>query len=63
MAEHPLTSQDLDQLNTNLENLNVADAQIRQAEQAGIDVTVLKEQARANRNQLLKIKQSYFPGK
>lgn len=63
MPQHPLTDEDLVQLNENLARLNEADEQIRLAERAGIDVAELKTQSRDNRASLLKIKASYFPGK
>ena len=63
MAQQPLAEADLDEINRNLEQLNEADAQIRTAEQAGLDVTAFKQQAKEQRQQLLRIKQTYFPGK
>lgn len=58
----PLVEQDLENINTRLDQLIVADDQIKLAEQAGMDVVQLKETARTQRNQLLRIKQTYFPG-
>ena len=60
---NPLTENDLDQINSNLIQLKVADEQIKLAQQAGLDVTGLKDTANSQRSQLLKLKQTYFPGK
>lgn len=58
----PLVETDLESINLNLERLLAADEQIKLAAQAGLDVTAFQEQSRAQRQQLLKIKQTYFPG-
>lgn len=62
MATNPLTPQDLETINLNLAQLTDAEEQIRQAEQAGLDVSDFKTRARDQRVQLLKLKQTYFPG-
>ena len=59
----PLTENDLQNINTNLTNLKVALEEIKKAEQAGIDVSDLRDQAKTQEAQLLKLKQSYFPGR
>jgi len=61
MAE-PLVEADLEEINLRLDQLLVADSQIKKAEQAGLDVTTQRESSRNLRNQLLKLKQTYFPG-
>lgn len=58
----PLVEKDLEEINLRLDQLVVADEQIRLAEQAGMDVAGLKDQSRTQRGQLLRIKQTYFPG-
>lgn len=58
----PLVEKDLDAININIDRLSAAEEQIKLAEQAGLDVTAFREQARTQRSQLLKIKQTYFPG-
>ena len=58
----PLGAKDLSQIQTNLDRLNLAEDEIKLAEQAGLDVSAFREQARTQRAQLLKIKQTYFPG-
>lgn len=58
----PLTDGDLGRINENLNQLKVADEQIKLAIQAGIDVSELQSTVAEQRNQLLKIKQTYFPG-
>ena len=60
---NPLTDTDLEQINANLIQLKIADEQIKLAQQAGLDVTGLKDTANSQRSQLLKLKQTYFPGK
>ena len=58
----PLGAKDLSQIQTNLDRLQLAEDEIKMAEQAGLDVSLFREQARTQRAQLLKIKQTYFPG-
>ena len=60
---NPLTDTDLDLINDNLLQLKVANDQIKLAQQAGLDVTCLKQQASDQQAQLLKLKQTYFPGR
>ncbi len=62
MAE-PLSEADLERIEANLIQLQAADEQAKKAIQAGIDVGDLKEQITNQRSQLLKLKQTYFPGK
>lgn len=62
MATNPLTPQDLETINLNLAQLTDAEEQIRLAQQAGLEVTDFKTRAREQREQLLKLKQTYFPG-
>lgn len=59
----PLGDKDLQEIELRLTQLLQADEQIKLAERAGLDVDTQKESARTLRNQLLKIKQTYFPGK
>lgn len=58
----PLAEKDLQEINLNLDQLLAADEQIKLAERAGLNVEAQKETARTLRNQLLKVKQTYFPG-
>ena len=58
----PLIEKDLKEIDLRLDQLLEADEQIKLAERAGLDVTAFKDTARDQRNQLLKIKQTYFPG-
>lgn len=62
MANGPLTETDLADINANLERLQLAESEIKRAEAAGIDVSQFRKQTNESRAQLLKIKQSYFPG-
>lgn len=57
-----LGEDDLTRINENLDQLNIADDQIKQAKQAGIDVTDFEQQSREQRIQLNKLKSTYFPG-
>lgn len=59
----PLTDADYDGIKRQLDTLQDLDAELKKAAQAGIDVTAQKEQARQSREQLLKLKQTYFPNK
>lgn len=58
----PLTPADLDDINRALTRLDDADDLIQKASQAGIDVEPFRARARENKDRLLKIKQSFFPG-
>lgn len=60
---NPLTEADLERIEDNLTQLKVADEQVKLAVQAGLDVTQMKETISGQRSQLLKLKQTYFPGK
>ena len=59
----PLTDADYEGIKGQLETLNELEEHLRQATQAGVDVTAQKEQARQSRDQLMRLKQTYFPGK
>ena len=61
-APQPLTQTDLDNINKAIEDSDAAARLIAQSEQAGIDVSSFKESNIAAKNQLLRIKQSFFPG-
>lgn len=61
--ESPLTEQDYEGIKTQLETLSALDEQLRLATQAGVDVTSQKEEARKSREQLTRLKQTYFPNK
>ena len=50
-------------MNDQLELLNTVDREIAKAERAGIDMTNQKKQSSEQRQQLLKLKQAYFPGR
>lgn len=59
----PLTDSDYEGIKTQLETLSDLDEQLRLASQAGVDVTAQKEQARQSREQLTRLKQTYFPNR
>lgn len=59
----PLTETDLEQIKANIQALDIADDAIKTAKQAGLDVTAQEENSKAQRAELLKIKQAYFPGR
>jgi hypothetical protein len=59
----PLTDEHFQEMRKQLANLDEADAQIRKAIQAGIDMSAQQKQTAEMRTQLMKIAQAYFPGK
>lgn len=58
-----LTEQDLARINTALGQLDRADEVIDMATRSGIDVSTFKDRAKTSREQLLKIKNTFFPGR
>lgn len=61
--ESPLTEADYEGIKQQLETLTDLDEQLRLAAQAGVDVSAQKDQARQNREQLARLKQTYFPNR
>lgn len=61
--DSPLTEADYEGIKQQLETLTDLDEQLRLATQAGVDVTSQREQARASREQLTRLKQTYFPNR
>lgn len=59
----PLTEADLDDINRALVRLEDAASLIDKSQQAGIDVEPFRQRARERRDQLLKIKGAFFPGR
>jgi hypothetical protein len=59
----PLTEQDLVGINDRLRELDRADKLIDQAIRGGIDMKEQKTRAQETRAQLLRLKQSFFPGR
>lgn len=62
-AINPLKEEDLGKINQQLENLEVAQAQIELAAQAGFDVDDRRTRLSETRDRLQRIKQTYFPGR
>lgn len=60
---NPLTDQDLDDINKALVTATEAQELIELAAQAGIDVDPFRQRARDARDRLLRVKQTFFPGK
>jgi hypothetical protein len=58
-----LSEQDLARINTALGQLDRANQVIDMATQAGLDVNTFKERAKTSRDQLLRIKNTFFPGR
>lgn len=58
----PLTPQDKIRLDDAQKRLTEAQELIRQARQAGFDVSALDARAQEMRGQIIKIKQAFFPG-
>lgn len=65
MAETPqvLGEADLERIQSGLTQAEQALNIIEQAEQAGIDVSQQKERAKQSRDRLLRIKNTFFPGR
>ena len=62
--EHsPLTDEDFQKIKDGLAQLDKAEAQLRLAQRAGFDMSDNQKQIDTARNQLLQIKQVYFPGR
>lgn len=61
--QNPLSEQDFEDIRVRLKDLDDADALIRKSELAGLDVTEQKARAKDLREQLMKIKQAFFPNK
>jgi len=59
----PLTDQDYEGIKEQLANLDALDVELKKAHSAGVDVSQQKEEARKSREQLIKIKQTYFPNR
>lgn len=60
---NPLTENDLTEINRKLAELDQADALIEQSIRGGIDMTEQRKRSRELREQLLRLKQSFFPGR
>jgi DNA-binding phage protein len=58
-----LSEQDLSRINTALTQLERAKQVIDLATQAGLDVQALDERHKSSRDQLLRIKNTFFPGR
>lgn len=59
----PLTDQHFEVLKAGLEQADAALEQIETAKRAGLDVEQFEQPARETQARLLKIKQTYFPGR
>jgi len=59
----PFTTQDLTDLNEQLRQLDEADRLIVKAKQAGMDVGGNEVQSRELRTKLMRLKQTFFPGR
>lgn len=58
-----LNEQDLGRINTALGQLQRAEEVIDMATRAGIDVATFKDRAKTSKDQLLRIKNTFFPGR
>ena len=58
-----LSNDAFDQLEEAIKGTQLVDEQIKMAQQAGIDVGNASELNRENRTKLMKVKQTYFPGR
>jgi hypothetical protein len=59
----PLTDADFAEIKARLTDLDEADRQIARAQRAGIDIGDAAARSKEQREQLMKIRQVYFPGK
>jgi len=59
----PLTETDLEDINRALSRLDDAETLMVKAQTAGIDIEAFRQKARENKDRLLAIKQSFFPGR
>lgn len=59
----PLTETDLSEINRRLGELDEADRLIEQSIRGGIDMSEQQKRARELRDQLQRLKQSFFPGR
>jgi len=59
----PLTEQDFEGIKTQITTLDELDVELKRARQAGIDVDAQMEEARKSREQLIRLKQTYFPNR
>jgi hypothetical protein len=62
-AANPFTEADLATWNEKLKELDTADLVMTKAENAGIDVSAQRAKSQEIRSQLLRLKQSFFPGR
>lgn len=61
--DNPLTDQDLQSMNEGLEKLKVAESLIEKSIRAGIDMSEQAKRTREVKEQLTRIKQTFFPGR
>jgi len=61
-GSEPLTQADLERINSSLKSLDDADSIIERAKRAGIPLDEQEKESRDSRAQLLRIKQTFFPG-
>lgn len=61
--EQVLSEQDLARINTALGQLDRAEQVIDMATRAGIDVSTFKDRSKDSKEKLLKIKNTFFPGR
>ncbi len=59
----PLTDTDLEEMKVRLAELDEAELLIQQAIRGGIDVKAQQERVRELRDQLTRMRQSFFPGR
>lgn len=62
-TQPPLTEADLTEINRKLVELDNADSLIQQSIRGGIDMSSQVQRSRELRDQLLRLKQAFFPGR
>jgi len=61
--DNPFTDEDFNQIEKAIADSTKAEIAIKKAQRAGIELPGLLEDNRASRSRLVKIKQTYFPGR
>lgn len=61
--DNPLTEQDLESMNEGLDKLKVAESLIEKSIRAGIDMSDPAKRTRELKEQLTRIKHTFFPGR
>lgn len=61
--DNPLTEEDLERINQGIEDANKLQRAIEKAQQCGFEMGERSEENRRRRQQLIAVKNTYFPGR